>query len=449
RGPAEIAADAMVEDLARAAASGRPLPPPPPDTAPPLALVHDAMYRETATGKKRSPDAFALLRDLLVGDMALSPVRPARNVLENQIVWGRAPARLDLAGGWSDTPPYCLEHGGRVVNLAVDLNGQPPIQAFASVCAEPCIRIHSIDLGLSETFSTYEELCRSSELGSFSIPRAAVRLAGFDPRFASGAAPTLREQLSRTMGGGLEISMLAAIPKGSGLGTSSILAATILGVLGEICALGWTPQDLFARTTVLEQLLGSGGGWQDQLGGVLPGAKLAVTRPGVRQTPDVRYLPEGMLDDLVRSGRALLYYTGVTRVARSILADIVRGIFLDDRRVLSCIEDIACNADFAADAIQRADEAGLAEALRRSWDLNRELDSGTCPESLLPITSVMERCGAAYKLLGAGGGGYIFAVAPDTASAAAIRETLTRRPPNPGARFVAVSLSRGLQITRS
>ncbi len=415
----------------------------------PLAPVHEAMFKEVATGRAPSPDAFGRLRELLVGDLSLSPVSPSRNVLDNQIVWGRAPARLDLAGGWSDTPPYCLEHGGRVVNVAVDLNGQPPIQAFVSVCQEPCIRLHSIDLGLSETISTYDELCAPSALGPFSIPRAAMRLAGFDPRFARGAAPTLREQLQRTMGGGLELSMLAAIPKGSGLGTSSILAATILGVLGDICALGWTAQDLFDRTTVLEQLLTSGGGWQDQLGGVLPGAKFAVTRPGLHQAPDVRYLPDGMLSDLVLSGRALLYYTGVTRVARSILGDIVRGIFLNDRRVLSCIEDIACNADFAANAIQRADEAGLCEALRRSWSLNCELDSGTCPDALLPAVSAMRRRGAAHKLLGAGGGGYLFAIAPDAASAAEIREELTRNPPNPGARFVSISLSRGLQITRS
>ncbi len=48
-----------------------------------------------------------------------------RNALRtDEIVWGRAPARLDLGGGWSDTPPYSLEHGGCVINAAVDLNGQ-------------------------------------------------------------------------------------------------------------------------------------------------------------------------------------------------------------------------------------------------------------------------------------------------------------------------------------
>ena len=250
-------------------------------------------------------------------------------------------------------------------------------------------------------------------------------------------------------GGGLELTTLCAIPKGSGLGTSSILAATVLGAVSDACSLGWSRQDVVARTIVLEQLLSSGGGWQDQVGGIYRGAKIASTRPGLRQTPDVRYLPDAVFADLFASGRALLYYTGVTRVARNILAQIVRNLFLGDRATLGLIRDIAFNADFAADAVSRADEGALAEAVRRSWALNRELDAGTCPPTVEPIVRVMEKHGAALKLLGAGGGGYLLAIAPTAADAASIRADLARDPPNPRARFVTPSLSAGLQVTRS
>ncbi|MBQ3811887.1 MAG: bifunctional fucokinase/L-fucose-1-P-guanylyltransferase, partial [Kiritimatiellae bacterium] len=409
-----------------------------------LPAVHDAMFR----GEEES--AFARLREQLVGDMELQPADPRRDLAEDQIVWSRAPARLDLAGGWSDTPPYCLEHGGRVVNVAVDLNGQPPIQAFVRVCKEPKIVLRSIDLGVSEEISDEADLCAPSRLGAFSIPRAALRLAGFDPRFRGGRShASLEAMLRDRFGGGLELTTLCAIPRGSGLGTSSILAATVLGAVSDACALGWTLGDLTLRTTALEQLLSSGGGWQDQVGGLYPGAKIASTDPGLRQAPDVRYLPDALLADLFASGRALLYYTGATRVARSILAQIVKNIFLGDRATLGLIRDIAFNADFAADAIARADETALAEALRRSWALNRELDAGTCPPSVAPIVDVMEKHGAALKLLGAGGGGYLLALAPSAAAAAEIRLELGRNPPNPRARFVAPSLSAGLQTTRS
>src|SRR5207249_12240827 len=53
--------------------------------------------------------------------------RPAA-ILEDQAVWVTAPARIDFAGGWSDTPPICLERGGAVLNAAVTLNQQYPVQ---------------------------------------------------------------------------------------------------------------------------------------------------------------------------------------------------------------------------------------------------------------------------------------------------------------------------------
>ena len=49
--------------------------------------------------------------------------------------------RVELAGGWTDTPPYTLEYGGAVLNAAVDLNGQPPVQAYLRVIDDLVIRI--------------------------------------------------------------------------------------------------------------------------------------------------------------------------------------------------------------------------------------------------------------------------------------------------------------------
>ena len=100
-----------------------------------------------------------------------------------------------------------------------------------------------------------------------SIPKAALTLAGFLPGFAEERYDTLQEQLE-DFGCGMEITLLSAIPAGSGLGTSSILAATVLGALSDFCGLGWDKSTICNRTLVLEQLLTTGGGWQDQYLGV-------------------------------------------------------------------------------------------------------------------------------------------------------------------------------------
>ena len=452
RVPAEWTEHALRLDLEQAAHLVSGSLPRLPDPAASLPGIHLAMFRErlgAAPDDVESP--YALLRRLMVGDASLRDVRPRRNILDDQIIWGRSPARFDLAGGWSDTPPYCLEHGGRVVNVAVDLNGQPPIQVFARLREEPTLVLHSIDLGISETIDTYEELVKPSALGGFSVARAALRLAGFDPAFhADGGAASLRAQLERDFGGGIELSMLAAIPKGSGLGTSSILAGTLLGVLGDLCGLGWSQNQLYARTSALEQILTSGGGWQDQIGGIAPGLKLITTRPGLAQTPEIRWLPDMLLRDATASGRALLYYTGITRVARSILSEIVRGIFLNDRARIAVIEEIAANADYTAEVVQHRDWTGLQDAIRRSWALNQALDSGTAPPEVMAILDKVRRWTPACKLLGAGGGGYLLMLADDPAAAAGIRAALTEAPPNGRARFVTPSVSAtGLQITRS
>ncbi len=435
-------------------APGLRIAPPAPGAAPSLAMPHLEMFRsrlDSSSAPAAEAGAFSALRTLILSNSALRRSRPRRNTLEDQIVWGRAPARLDLAGGWSDTPPYCLEHGGRVVNVGVNLNGQPPIQVFGRVCPEPKLVLHSIDLGISESIETFEELVQPSALGGFSIARAALRLAGFDPAYhADASAPSLQALLKNEFGGGIELSLLAAIPKGSGLGTSSILAGTTLGVLSDLCGLHWSPAQLYERTSALEQILTSGGGWQDQIGGLAPGLKLVTTQPGLAQTPDIRWLPDAFLADASSSGRALLYYTGITRVARNILSEIVRGIFLNDRSRISIIREIAANADFAADAIQRQSWTGLQEAVRRSWRLNQALDSGTNPPQVQSILDRIADFRPAAKLLGAGGGGYLLLLADDPASAARIRETLADNPPNPRARFVDLSVSAtGLQITRS
>ena len=440
------------------AQSSLPLPPVPPAAArSPLLSLHDHIFRAAVLRQRNAAGweaeelaAFTALREAVIAPVKRRPVRPELKVLEDQILWGRSGVRLDLAGGWTDTPPYCLEHGGSVVNVAVDLNGQPPIQVFVRVCERPELVVRSIDLGLEERLRTYQDVADYSRIQSgFSIARAAFALCGFHPDFNGGSHSTLEDQL-KALGGGLEISLLAAVPKGSGLGTSSLLAATLLGTLAECCGLNWSTDEIFRRTSALEQMLTSGGGWQDQIGGLLHGVKLVETRPGLDQQPTVRWLPERFFAGDFANDQLLLYYTGLTRVAHNILKEIVRDIFLNSGATLDCLGAIGRNALFVQDAIQRQDYAAFGEAIRRSWELNQRLDAGTNTEATQAILDAIADDLLGAKLLGAGGGGYILMVARDAAAAQRIRRTLSERPPNPRARFVNFNLScSGMQITRS
>ncbi|MDR1859817.1 MAG: bifunctional fucokinase/L-fucose-1-P-guanylyltransferase [Bacteroidales bacterium] len=445
-------------DLDRAAGEW-PLATPPalaPDEFNPILTVHNCMFAARVMHYRHieKPEherrAFAILRETILDAFRAVPVLPRRNVYSDQIVWGRSPVRLDLAGGWTDTPPYCMIEGGRVVNVAVELNGQPPLQTFIRPTQKPSIVLRSIDLGESEELFTFEELTAVSKVGSaFAIPKAALMLCGFCPEFCSASYRTLEAQLT-DFGGGFEITLLAAVPKGSGLGTSSILAATILGALSDFASLNWDKAEIGNRTLALEQLLTTGGGWQDQFGGLMSGIKCMETAPVIVQSPVIRWLPDFLFRQPETKNSMLLYYTGITRVAKNILTEIVRGMFLNSSRHLDILREMRTHAERTMEAVQSHNYELLCEKIRHSWMLNCRLDAGTNPPEVDAIIRRIAPYAAAWKLLGAGGGGYLLIMAKNPEAAGRIRTDLRQAPPNNGARFVDMSLSEhGFQVTRS
>ena len=410
-----------------------PLPPPLSDDAPLMTRIHDAMFRGD------SDKAFALLREGLLSQQNNSIPLPTRCVADDQIVWGRSPVRIDIAGGWTDTPPYCLMEGGNVINFAIELNGQPPLQTFIRPTHEPRIVLRSIDLGAVEVIETDEQLTDFMHVGSpFSIPKAALVLAGF------------KMQQLETFGGGLELTLLSAIPAGSGLGTSSILAATVLGALSDFCGLGWDKNEIGRRTLMLEQMLTTGGGWQDQFGGVLGGVKLLQTDKGFEQRPQVRWLPNDLWTQPEYHPCHLLYYTGITRTAKHILAEIVRRMFLNHGEELQLLREMKAHTMEMYEAIQCVDFQRTGQLMRNTWQQNQLLDNGTNPVAIQQLTSLIDDLCLGYKLPGAGGGGYLYMIAKDPEAAARIKQILNENRQNRNARFVEMSLStKGLQVSRS
>ena len=174
------------------------------------------------------------------------------------------------------------------------------------------------------------------------------------------------------------------------------------------------------------------------------------TTAGLSQTPILRWLPGELFQQDYANKVILLYYTGITRMAKNILHEIVRGIFLNSPRHLGIIEEISENAKIAFNAIQTSNYQMLVSSVRESWRLNQLLDRGTNPPEVKKILDSIEDYLDAAKLLGAGGGGYLIMFAKSTDAALKIQQILKKSPPNKKARFIQFSLSeKGLQLTRS
>lgn len=427
------------------------------DSQPLLTRIHDAMFRSEVLRLRGNDEArqwddtaFRLLQQGLTEPMLVERQSPRMSVYGDQIVWGRSPVRIDLAGGWTDTPPYCLMEGGSVVNIAIDLNGQQPIQTYVRPCRQRHIVLRSIDLGAAETITTYEQLRDFHHVGSpFSIPKAALVLCGFQPGFSNEAYASLEQQLE-AFGCGIEVTLLSAIPAGSGLGTSSVLAATVLGALNDFCGLRWDRNEIGRRTLVLEQLLTTGGGWQDQFGGLLPGVKLLTTERGFMQNPQVRWMPTTIYTQPEYKACHLLYYTGITRTAKTLLAEIVRKMFLNHGEEIQLLRQMKEHASDMYEAIQGNNFRLMGELVGKTWQQNQMIDAGTNPEGVRILTDMIDDLCLGYKLPGAGGGGYLYMVAKDPEAAAIIKQRLQQNPQNPNARFVDMTISEtGLQVSRS
>ncbi|XP_072728311.1 L-fucose kinase isoform X3 [Ciconia boyciana] len=131
------------------------------------------------------------------------------------------PARLDLSGGWSDTPPITYEHGGAVVDVAVLVDGCRPIGARVRRISELELRLVSLG-GTPQSEAAVELVCRELEhLQDYCQPHApgALLKAAFIctqvVQFPS--QKPLRVQLMESFGGGFEVHTWSKLPHGSGL----------------------------------------------------------------------------------------------------------------------------------------------------------------------------------------------------------------------------------------
>jgi fucokinase len=413
-----------------------------------LGLDPNGRVRVSQWSDRMREAAFEGLERAIVASGLEEGASPRSVLRSDEIVWARAPARLDIGGGWTDTPPYSLEWGGCVTNAAIDLNGQPPIQAYVRVIDEPVIRIGSIDLGVRIEVNQFEDLMDYRQAtGSFALAKAAIVLSGLSPHGGRTGKKSLKKTLE-AFGGGIELTTLAAIPKGSGLGTSSIMGAVIVAALGRTMGRQLSPRELFHSVLRLEQALTTGGGWQDQIGGVVEGVKMIVTEPGMVPDAHIHYVPADILDPRTNGSQTLLYYTGITRLAKNILHQVVGRYLNRDREAMTTLRHIGSVARDVMDAFICKDIERFGRLMDVAWQLNKRLDPNSSNEE---IEALFARVGPHIhggKLLGAGGGGFMLMICKSPSDAAAIRQMLERDPPNSRARFFDFGISNeGLIVT--
>ena len=218
------------------------------------------------------------------------------------------PVRVNWGGGWTDTPPHCNEKGGVVLNAAMKLRGICPVQITVKRLDELHVEFESKDIGVYTTVDSAAEIqdCHNP-YDSFALHKAALIACGIIPVREEA---DLQEILKR-MGGGIYLStQVYGVPKGSGLGTSSILSGACVKGIFEFLGQERTDAEIYDVVLGMEQIMSTGGGWQDQVGGLTEGIKLISTKPGIAQNLVVEKIemPEEGKKELKE--RFALIYTG-------------------------------------------------------------------------------------------------------------------------------------------
>ena len=325
-------------------------------------------------------------------------------IAENQVKVS-LPVRVNWGGGWTDTPPYCNEKGGVVLNAAILLNGQEPIEVELRKLPEKHVEFASLDLDAHGVVTTAAEIqdCHNP-YDSFALHKAALIACGIIPM--EGEADL--EKILDEMGGGFYMSTcVKGVPKGSGLGTSSILSGACVRALGKFLGTNWSDSDVYELVLNLEQIMSTGGGWQDQVGGLTGGIKYITSRPGMKQKLKVEYLD---LDEATKAElqeRFALIYTGQRRLARNLLRDVVGNYIGGKKESKEALEEMKHLAVMMRYELEQGDVDAFARLLNEHWEVSKKLDAGSTNTCIDQIFASCEDLIDGKFISGAGGGGFL------------------------------------------
>ena len=253
-------------------------------------------------------------------------------------------------------------------------------------------------------FETIEPLQATGDpFDPFALQKACLLACGIIPK----EGHRLEEVLQRLGGGFVMHSEVTNVPKGSGLGTSSILSAACVKAVFEFMGIAYTEEDLYSHVLAMEQIMSTGGGWQDQVGGVTPGMKYITSMPGIDQQLKVSHveIPEETKREL--DERFVLIYTGQRRLARNLLRDVIGRYVGNEPDSLFALEEIQKTAVLMRFELERGNVDGFAKLLDYHWELSKKVDAGSSNTLIEQIFGSIEDLVDGKLVCGAGGGGFL------------------------------------------
>ncbi|XP_056009006.1 L-fucose kinase-like isoform X1 [Ostrea edulis] len=332
----------------------------------------------------------------------------------NKWVTALCPARIDVSGGWSDTPPITYEHGGAVTMVALQVKGKHPVGAKAKRIDEPKL----VFVIYGNDGDNTEVICREiSDLEDYYqpySPGALLKASFICADIVSLSSPkSLRDQLMEGYAGGFEVHSWSVLPQGSGMGTSSILAGAVMAAVLRASGKSCDKKGLIHAVLYLEQLLTTGGGWQDQVGGLMGGIKIGLSEaklPIAVEAVDLK-----VSDEVIQmvNERLLLIYTGKTRLARNLLQEVVRNWYARNPNIVETENALVVLAQECAHGFIDGDLRKVGSCLDNYWSMKKILAPGCETPIIAKLMAAARPFAYGMCMAGAGGGGFLYVLTKD------------------------------------
>lgn len=296
----------------------------------------------------------------------------------------RAPVRISLAGGGTDLAAYYERYGGLVISAAI----AKYFYAFVEVTGRPGLQISSSD---------YHALFRNPPgrqlawEGDLSLPRAILHHFGLTD--------------------GIELFLASEVPPGTGLGSSSAVAVTIIKALATLLHQPSSKLAVAETACYIEiEKLGKPIGKQDQYAAAFGGIN-AITF--TQETTSVEPLALSASTRRTIAQSLLLFFTGASHNSATILREQRHSTQQAGGVVVDALHDIKRLAQEARAALEDDRPDRLGELLHENWERKKQLASGISNRSIDEAYDEALAHGAlGGKITGAGGGGFLMLYCP-------------------------------------
>lgn len=286
----------------------------------------------------------------------------------------KTPLRISFLGGGTDFPWFFETHGGAVISAAINQH------IFISALPSFDKKTYYLKYSHPETVQDPEDI-------QHPIFREVLKFYAVDP---------------------LDISVMAEIPAGNGLASSSAFSVGLLNLITTYIGRKLSKQELSMRAISLEldELL-EPIGVQDQLGSTFGGLNFHTFGSGRRiASSSIAHQPNQFPFDIV------LVKVGNSRRSASIFTEAQRNFVSKNPKALEHLEKLRDLTLEAGSSLGR-DISLLPHFLREGWRLKVASNPNSIDAEVLEVQKSLESAGSlGSKLLGAGGGGFVLTLVP-------------------------------------